>query len=697
MPTTPGVLDDRSTCRIECRVRNESGGEFMFRVRTILGFVLLLVAVSAVAQKKQTPSKSSATPAARKSTAAGRDVLPFHATEKTLANGLKVIVVPTGFPNLVSLQIPVQTGSRNEVEPGKSGFAHFFEHMMFRGTKLYPPDKYQQILTQVGARQNAYTTDDYTNYHTTFSKEDLELMLKVEADRFMNLDYSPEGFKTEARAVLGEYNKNSANPLVKLEEVQHEHAFTTHTYRHTTMGFLKDIEDMPNQYDYSREFFGRWYRPEYTTVIVAGDVEPARVIALVEKYWGGWKRGDYKAAIPQEPPAKGPVYAHVPWSSPTLPWVTVAFHGPAFSVTAKDFAAIDMLFDLELGETSDLYKKLVEREQKVDQLFPDSGGTQDPGLVTVYARVKKIEDAPYVRDEILKTFARARDVNVDAQRLADAKSNARYGFLRQLDNTERIAATLARFVRYSRSYDTVNKLYRLSDTLMPEDLHEAARKYFTDAGLVVTTLSKEELLSSIAQLPALSSFRGQEAKASELRFVTVPSKLTQLNIKLLFTAGSADDPKGKEGLAALSAAMIAQAGSKQLRIDEINKALYPMAGSLRDRVDKEMTTFTGSIHRDNWEKFFELVLPQLTEPGFRDEDFQRIKDQQSNALKEDLRGSNEEELGKERLQTNIFAGTPYGHPVLGTVAGIESITLQDVKDFVAKSYTRASLTLGRSE
>src|SRR5262245_60715489 len=85
-----------------------------------------------------------------------RDVLPFAATEKTLANGLKVIVVPTGFPNIVSIQIPVQTGSRNEVEPGKSGFAHFFEHMMFRGTAQYPPEKYQAIMTRAGARTNAY-------------------------------------------------------------------------------------------------------------------------------------------------------------------------------------------------------------------------------------------------------------------------------------------------------------------------------------------------------------------------------------------------------------------------------------------------------------------------------------------------------------------------------------------------------------
>jgi predicted Zn-dependent peptidase len=106
------------------------------------------------------------------------EVLPLAITEMTLPNGLVVIVVPTGFPNLVSLQIPVQTGSRNEVEPGKSGFAHFFEHMMFRGTKAYPPEKYQAVLTRAGARSNAYTTDDYTNYHTTFAKEDLGYLMK---------------------------------------------------------------------------------------------------------------------------------------------------------------------------------------------------------------------------------------------------------------------------------------------------------------------------------------------------------------------------------------------------------------------------------------------------------------------------------------------------------------------------------------
>jgi zinc protease len=645
-------------------------------------------------------------------------VLPFEARTRTLPNGLVVIVVPTGLPNIVSVQIPVKTGSRNEVEPGRSGFAHFFEHMMFRGTKAYPPEAYQAVLTRAGARQNAYTTDDYTNYHTTFAREDLETILKVEADRFLNLDYPVEAFKTESRAVLGEYNKNSANPLRKLIEVQRQSAFKVHTYRHTTMGFLADIEDMPNQYDYSRAFFDRWYRPEHVALIVAGDVVPEEVFALVEKYWGGWKKGTATAEIPPEPPPAGPVRAHVPWDAPTLPWLSVAFHGPAFSETSREWAALDLLADLTFGPTSDLYRKLVENEQKVDQLevyFPPNA---DPYLLSVFGRVKRAEDVAYVRDEILKAAAVTRLSPPDERRLEDAKANNRYTLLRRLDNTDAIAATLARFVRYRRSYDTINELYRTYDAVTSADLGAVARRYLTDAGLVQTTLSKEPLPDPVSTIPALDSLRAAgppsateaappAAPAAPVATSPAPvgpgldtleqrSSLPQLDVKLLFAVGSAHDPKGKEGLAALAASMIAEAGSKDMPIDAIKKALFPMAASFDAQVDKEMTTFTARVHRDNWDRFCAIALPQLSQPGLREEDFERLKDQQRNALVQDLRTNNEEELGKERLQELLFEGTPYAHPVLGTVAGIDSITLADVRDFVKRAYTRAALTVGLS-
>src|SRR5262245_42630229 len=211
--------------------------------------------VSAARQETQSSARATST----------GDVLPFKATETTLANGLKIIVIPTGFPNLVSIQIPVQTGSRNEVEAGKSGFAHFFEHLMFRGTPKTPPERYRQIMSKAGARDNAGTGNDSTRYYSTFAKEDLETILDVYADMFQNLSYSEADFKTEARAVLGEYNKNSAEPLEKLFEVQRDNFYQAHTYKHTTMGFIKDIENMPNEYAYSKLFFERWYRPQFTT------------------------------------------------------------------------------------------------------------------------------------------------------------------------------------------------------------------------------------------------------------------------------------------------------------------------------------------------------------------------------------------------------------------------------------------------
>ena len=657
---------------------------------------------------------------------ASSDVLPFRATETTLANGLKVIVVPTGFPNLVSIQIPVQTGSRNEVEPGKSGFAHFFEHLMFRGTPTNPPERYRQIMTKAGARDNASTGDDATRYYSTFAKEDLETIVSVYADMFQHLSFSEADFKTEARAILGEYNKNSAEPLQKLFEVQRERFYQAHTYKHTTMGFIRDIENMPNEYAYSKVFFERWYRPQYTTVIIAGDVTPERVLPLVEKYWGGWKTSTTvpaAAAIPKEPAPKGPLYVHVPWSSDTLPWVTVAFPGPAFDENGKDSAAVEMLGTLAFGQTSDLYKKLVITEQKVDQLFVDVPASFDPALFTVFARVKNEGDAVYVRDQILATFAKSRqgDARVGAVRVgrgqveqplfvcADHRQH-RTRRLRALDvhGVQALLPDGQQLLSNARLADGAGP-----DGDGPEILHRC-RPDRDDALEGSAGLRYRE--GPVARIvpaswlherrrPGARGARGYAAGscrsaagpgARRWKVVLQKSASPLLNVKILFSAGSAHDPAGKEGLAALTAAMVTDAGSTALTTEQIDALLYPIAGSFSARSDKEMTTLTGVIHRDNWQRFLTVVLPQLLSPGWRAEDFQRLKTRQQNALVQDLRSSNEEELGKERLQTNIFRGTPYGHVALGTEAGLRSITLDDVKAFAKQAFTRANLTIGVS-
>src|SRR4051794_34179322 len=244
---------------------------------------------------------------------AASKIFPYAYGQEDLPNGLRLITIPTDYPNIVSLFIVVGTGSRNEVEPGKTGFAHLFEHLMFRGTAEYPPEKYTGTLKVAGAASNAFTSSDLTAYHTTFSKDDLPTVLSMEADRFQHLDYPEAAFRTETLAVLGEYNKNSANPSQQLYETLRATAFKTHPYSHTTMGFLKDIQAMPEGYAYSREFFSRYYRPEYTTIIVAGDVNAKRVRSLVDERWGSWKRGSLNPQIPAEPAQDGPRRAHIDW------------------------------------------------------------------------------------------------------------------------------------------------------------------------------------------------------------------------------------------------------------------------------------------------------------------------------------------------------------------------------------------------
>jgi zinc protease len=416
-------------------------------------------------------------------------VFPFSYDQHDFPNGLRLVTIPTDTPHIVSLFIVVQVGSRNEVEPGKTGFAHLFEHMMFRGTKLYPTAKYEAIMKQAGAATNAYTSDDMTVYHSTFAKPDLEQILAMEADRFMNLDYNEAAIRTESLAVLGEYNKNSAAPQQKLYETLYDTAFDKHTYKHTTMGFLKDVQDMPNQYEYSKQFFHRYYRPEFTTVIVAGDVSPEKMRETIASDFGAWKRGDFQPSIPVEPPQEGPRQAHVTWPSPTLPWVVVAFKAAAYSDTVKDSAALDLISALAFAENSELYQRLVVKEQKVDQLMGDYADHVDPNLFVALARVKKESDMNSVRESILSTLNSFKGTLVSPEKLDAVKKNLRYSFALRLDDPERVAGVAARYVALKRTPETINKRYQLYSEITPEDVRAAARKYFLENGRTVITLS----------------------------------------------------------------------------------------------------------------------------------------------------------------------------------------------------------------
>src|SRR5712692_9328705 len=177
--------------------------------------------------------------------------------------------------------------------------------------------------------------------------------------------------------------------------------------------------------------------------------------------------------------------------------------------------------------------------------------------------------------------------------------------------------------------------------------------------------------------------------------VLLPNRSPLVSFRILFMTGSAADPKGKEGLASLTAAMLAEGGSRTKTYSEITDAMYPMATSFSWQVDKEMTVFSGTTHVDNLDKYYSLIREMLVDPGFREDDFTRLKEDAINYLKTSLRGGNAEELGKEVLYTMIYPSAhPYGHQNRGAVGALEKLTLQDVRDFYRYNYTRSSLVIG---
>jgi zinc protease len=417
-------------------------------------------------------------------------VFPYNYKIEELENGLKVVSIPLKNPDIISYYTIVRSGSRNEIEPGKSGFAHFFEHMMFKGTKTMPREAYDNFLTRLGAGTNGYTTDDYTCYFVVFAGRDhLEDVVRVEADRFINLYFDEEMLKTEAPVIEGEYYSSVSNPFRRLYELLRHTAFEKHSYKHTTLGYLEDIKDMPNEYEYSQLYKKRFYAPDNTILLVVGDFDHEELMTYVRKYYSPWKKSGYQLVTPTEPPQRKQKRAHYEWPTKTLPRLAIAFHGPAYSDSKIDKAALDLLAEIYFSRRSPLYQRLVIDEQicfSLNASFPDR---RDPYLLIFTAVLKDEKDLPLVEKAIFDELTKAKNEPVSEDLLQDIKSNLKYSFLRAMETTDGVAGTLAFYINLSADPGTVNRLFKLYEKISPQDIQEIAKKYFTINNSTVVTLT----------------------------------------------------------------------------------------------------------------------------------------------------------------------------------------------------------------
>ena len=652
-------------------------------------FLSLLIGSVAGLRPAPAPHQEPVAPAV-----ATPSVFPYAVHRAVLDNGLRVLVVPMPSGGLVSYWSIVRTGSADEVEPGVTGFAHFFEHCMFRGTETLPGPEYDRVVNGMGADANAFTNEDFTAYHLSFASEDLPRVVEIEADRFQNLTYDEAAFKTESGAVYGEYRKGRTNPFQVLFEALQDAAFDVHTYKHTTIGFEADVAAMPTKFEYSKGFFRRFYRPENVVLLVAGDVDPERTLALVRERYSSWKRGYVAPEIPTEPPQRAQRRIEVEFEGQTLPILTLAFKGERFLPGDRAMLAATLLGQLAFGETSELYQALVLRDQLVEFLAADFGLNRFPNLWSVFTRVKDPADVERVEAAIWRTIERFSTETVEGERLDAVRSNLKYGFLSGLATPAQLCDNLARVVALTGDLAAVDEMYATLDQVTPEDVRAAAVRWLRPEVSTVAVLR-----SAGQPLPAQNEVESVEPAppwaGGAPVLLPVPED-PNVALKVWFRVGTQDDPPGKEGLAALTAALIGEGGTRSQAYDEILERLFPLASFYSVSVDKEMTVASGVVHRDKLAEFQELFVAALVEPGFRPDDFERLRDQAISAIETDLRYSSDEELGKAVLYEKVFAGTPYGHHDGGTVESLRALTVEDVERFWEEHFTpeNAVIALG---
>jgi zinc protease len=370
---------------------------------------------------------------------------PLAMTVDTLDNGLRVVVVPMAGAPTVAFYTLVLAGSRDEVEPGRSGYAHLFEHLMFRGTKQMPAADYEKRMQSMGADNNAFTTDDFTFFTPLIPKESLAELVPVDADRFEHLDVAPAAYKDETGAVAGEFNKDFSNPWWAMDEALREIAFTRHTYGHTVIGYKRDVDAMPQNYAYSKLFFSRFYVPDDCIIFAVGDVSREEVLDLVKKNYAGWKGKRANPTIQAEPEQKAPRRRDMTWKGPTTPRMTIAYKVPGAKDALADAAALGVLVTMVFGEPSALYQRLVVTEQKVIGLEadPDEMLHRDPGLLRVDAKLK--EGTSF--DEILGDVQAALDAvaqgKIDDKELKAAREHLTSALVLSMQTPGDVAIRLA--------------------------------------------------------------------------------------------------------------------------------------------------------------------------------------------------------------------------------------------------------------
>jgi zinc protease len=419
-------------------------------------------------------------------------LVPLHAAVRppklqyqirTLPNGLRVILSEDHSTPIVHLSVWYHVGSKNE-RPGRTGFAHFFEHMMFKGSLNVEPESHTSLIAQVGGRSNAYTTEDETVFWQTFPAQYLPMVLWMEADRMATLRIDDEAFRREREVVKEERRMRVENqPYGRLSEIIYDHAFTTHPYKHPTIGSMADLEAA--SVNDVREFHRTFYVPENATVTIVGDFDMAQANQMIDQYFGRVPKSSRPVPrdIPKEPAQTREKRAVVEEAWP-LPAVVVAYH-----VTYDghpDAYPLHMTSKiLSDGQSARIPRELVYNKRLALTAFGSGNITEDPNLFYAVAIVQPGKTPADAERALIEEFEKLKREPVLASELQRAKNQWARDYIVGRQSNQEKAMHLAHAAVIHNDITTADGEFDIFMNVSVADLQRVARTYFNESNRVV--------------------------------------------------------------------------------------------------------------------------------------------------------------------------------------------------------------------
>lgn len=650
-------------------------------------------------------------------------VAPLAYTERTLPNGLKVYAIRDTSTANVSVQVWYDVGSKDD-PAGKSGFAHMFEHLMFKGTRNLVDEQMDRLTEDVGGYNNASTNSDYTNYYEVVPANHLERLLFAEGDRMASLVVDQKVFASERNVVKEELRSRVlASPYGKLFYIYFPNiSYSVHPYARPGIGSIEDLDAAT--IDDIRAFHATYYRPDNAVLVVAGNFDRKQLDQWVDKYFA--KIATPKRPIPRvtvaEPPRTVATRKTVYEANTPLPAVLLSYQLPADN--DPDTPAL-MVLDgiLSGGENSRLYRNIVYRDQLAAQADTFMDTRQSTGSYAMYAILAGGKKAEEGEAAMRREIAELRDKPVSAAELSEAKNEILTAALKSRETAEGKASTLAASIIVSRDPKAADEQLAAIARVTAADVQRVARKYLNDNQSAALVYLPQEAAKAgdtvgiaptvkVAPLvapkdivihtqaaaaervavpapaapvsPAIPS--ASETKlANGMRVIVVEKRdLPIVTATVVSTAGGGRDPQGKAGTASLAAGLMTK-GTATRSAEQIAQQIESLGGSIGAGADWDAAFATVTVKADQVQPALTILADVARNPAFAQEELDRARKQSADGIAVQLKDP--AALAGHTASRAVFGDRAYGNVIGGTPASLPKITRADITTAYAKGWS----------